>query len=101
MKDGLIDLILFLTAAIDSEENLSIELSDIKKSISNKTIFNYLKTTVSSPRSLQDQIFKNSEKEHLMLHWQLLLNEPPFEKNLGINRNPLCILLALAATSIQ
>lgn len=101
MKEGLVDLILFLTAAIDSGQNSSITLDEIKKAISSQTIFHYLKTQVDSPRSLQDKIFKKSEKEHLMLHWQFLLNEQPFENNFGVNKNPLCVLLTLAAISIQ
>jgi len=101
MKDGLVDLILFLTAAIDSGSNSSVNLADIKESVANQTIFSYLKTKINSPRSLQDHVFKKSDKEHLMLRWQFILNEQPFEENFGINKNPLCVLLTLAAISIQ
>lgn len=101
MKDGLINLILYITAAIDSGENDSISLDKIKQAVDERKIFEFIKTNINSPRKFDEKIFKNHEKEHLELYWQDHLLDWDFENKFGVNRNPLCVLLALVAISIQ
>lgn len=101
MKDGLIDLIFYITAAIDSGNNDSITMDKIKQAVKERKIFEYIKTEIDSSRTFDDKVFKKQEKEHLELYWQSHLIDWDFENKFGVNRNPLCVLLALVALSIQ
>jgi hypothetical protein len=101
VRDGQKTLILFICAAIDSGKNSSITVNDIVKAVNNETIFSFMQNEIDSPYPLPSNLFSESDQDHLVAHWQLLLNSTSFAENFRIEKQALCILLALVTLSIQ
>lgn len=101
MKDGLIDLILYLTAAIDCEQNSSITLDSLEVALKDRSVFNYLKTNIKSTRSFDEKVFSKTERVHLELHWRSMFFELGTIHKLGIKDGPISLMIAAAAISIQ
>jgi hypothetical protein len=101
MRKKQVSLILFITADIDNGNNHSISTADIREAVLNESIFDFIYTKIDSPYPLKKDLFSKDEIVHLVGHWKILFLSSDFEKNYRIGKNPLCILLALTALSIQ
>jgi hypothetical protein len=64
-------------------------------------IFNLINNKIQSSYPFDESIFTLEDKEHLIGHWQLLLNSAPSPENFAIKNSGLCLLLAYVTLSIQ
>lgn len=101
MIDKLKSLILYLNAAIDSGKNDSITITDISVEISTENIFNFIQNKIQSTMNFDSKMFSKEEREHLMIHWQVLLNTGDLINQVGVQSSGLCLLLAYAVMAIQ
>lgn len=100
MKYHQVSLILSLTAALDQNVKVNFTIEDIKNGIKDNSIFNLIFEKIDSPRKLEIDLYTKDVREQYIGNWSGVMLYQDFAKNFGIGKNPLCVLIALAAMGL-